>query len=256
MYRGWRHYARVLLVAALVAGPGQSTAAPAIAAASDLQFALTEVARRFAAGSGQQLRLSFGSSGNFQRQILQGAPFEMFLSADEAYVAALVKAGVTRDEGRLYALGRIALLLPAGTNISADPGLVDLRRALLDGRLKRFAIANPLHAPYGRAAREALIQAGLWTLIKPRLVYGENAAQAARFATSGSTQGGIVPDSLARVPAVSRGGSTLLLPAAMHSPLRQRMVMLRGAGAVTEAFYAYIQSPEARKILARYGFAR
>ncbi len=255
MFQGCRRFAQLLLAIVLAASYGQSVAAPAIAAASDLQFALTEIAQRFEANTRQQLRLTFGSSGNFQRQIIQGAPFELYLSADEAYVTALVKAGLTRDKGQLYALGRIALLLPAGANISPDTGLVDLRRAIMDGRLKRFAIANPQHAPYGRAAREALLQAGLWALIKPHLVYGENASQAARFATSGSTQGGIIPDSLARVPAVRGDGQYLLLPAAMHSPLRQRMVLLRRAGPVAEAFYAYIQSPEARKILARYGFA-
>jgi molybdate transport system substrate-binding protein len=232
----------------------QVTAAPAIAAASDLQFALPEIAEKFELKTQHQLRLSFGSSGNFQRQILQGAPFELFLSADEAYVKTLFEAGVTRDEGLLYAYGRIVLIVPHSADIRADIELSDLGRALDDGRLKRFAIANPEHAPYGRAARQALQRAGRWQHIKPHLVFGENAAQAARFATSGSTQGGIIPHSLARVEAVNQGTKILLLPTSLHDPLRQRMVLMRHAGPIAEALYLYIQSPEARKILTHHGF--
>jgi len=244
-----------LVLAALFSiSPASAAVPPAVAAAADLQFALTEIAARFEAKTGQVVRLSFGSSGNFQRQILQGAPFELFLSADEAYVETLAKAGVTRDGGRLYALGRIVLMVPKVAGISPDVNFKDLRRAIEDGRLRRFAIANPEHAPYGRAAREALQQAGLWTLIKPYLVLGENAAQAARFAVSGSTQGGIIPYSLALVPVVSKGSRYVLLPASMHRPLRQRMVLMRHAGPVAQAFYAYIQTAQARKILVRFGF--
>jgi molybdate transport system substrate-binding protein len=249
-----KSFAHGLIAIVLAINFTQATASPAIAAASDLQFALTEIAEKFELKTQHQLRLSFGSSGNFQRQILQGAPFELFLSADEAYVKALFDAGVTRDEGLLYAYGRIVLILPNSADIRADIELTDLGRALEDGRLKRFAIANPEHAPYGRAARQALQRAGRWKDIKPHLVLGENAAQAARFATSGSTQGGIIPHSLARVQAVNQGTKVLLLPASLHDPLRQRMVLMRHAGPIAEAFYLYIQSPEVRKILTHHGF--
>ncbi len=249
-----RSFARGLITIVLVMSYTQATASPAIAAASDLQFALTQIAEEFELKTQQQLRLSFGSSGNFQRQILQGAPFELFLSADEAYVKALFNAGVTLDDGLLYAYGRIVLILPHNANIRADAQMTDLGQALEDGRLKRFAIANPEHAPYGRAARQALQRAGLWQHLKPHLVFGENAAQAARFATSGSTQGGIIPHSLARVQAVNQGTKVLLLPASLHDPLRQRMVLMRNAGPTAKAFYLYIQSPEVRKILTHHGF--
>jgi len=252
---GCRGVLAVLLAVLFSLGAERAVAAaPAVAAASDLQFALTEIVARFEVHQQRKVRLSFGSSGNFKRQILQGAPFELYLSADESYVKDLARAGLTRDAGTLYALGRIALLVPAGSEIVLDAQFEDLRRAIGDNRLQRFAIANPEHAPYGRAAREALQSVGLWRLIKPHLVLGENASQAARFAVSGSTQGGIIPYSLALVPAVSKGSRYLLLPAAMHSPLRQRMVLLRNAGPVAQALYAYIQSAEARKILLRYGF--
>ena len=226
-----------------------------IAAASDLTFALTEAADLFAEETGLTVRLSFGSSGNFRRQIAQGAPFDLFLSADENYVADLFRAGLTLDEGAPYAIGRIVLFAPHGSTLRPDPELKDLVAAAADGRLKAFAIANPAHAPYGRAARQALTKAGLWDTIGARLVLGENATQTAQFATSGSAQGGIIPLSLATVAAVSARGTFALLPETWHEPLRQRMVLLRDADEVARRFYAFLQDDAARSILRRHGFA-
>jgi molybdate transport system substrate-binding protein len=229
--------------------------APAIAAASDLQFALPEVEKAFRAQGGGPLRLVFGSSGAFTTQIEQGAPFELFLSADQAYVRRLTDKGLTQDEGVRYAQGRIVLFAPRGSAIKVDGQLKDLRAALADGRLRRFAIANPEHAPYGRAAREALIHAGLWDVVRPRLVLGENAAQAAQFASSGSAQGGLIPHALAMAPELAARGTSALVPAAWHQPLNQQMALLKSAGPTARAFYAYLQSPAALAILARYGFS-
>ena len=125
---------------------------PHIAAASDLKFALEEIAAAFRTETQQDVHLSFGSSGNFYRQIEQGAPFTMFLSADEGFVTKLAEAGRTLDQGALYATGRIVLFAPHGSPLTVDAHMTDLRAALNDGRLQRFAIANPEHAPYGRAA--------------------------------------------------------------------------------------------------------
>lgn len=234
--------------------PAYAARVPVVAAAADLKFALEEVAARFRAESGKQVKLAFGSSGNFARQIEQGAPFELFLSADEAFVRRLTEGGRTVDDGVLYAVGRIVLFVPHGSPLKVDPAMRDLRAALADGRVRRFAIANPEHAPYGRAAREALQHAGIWDAVQPRLVLGENAAQAAQFATSGSAQGGIIPLSLAGAPAVAALGSFALIPAQAHAPLRQRMVLLGGAGETARALYAYLQQPQARAILRRFGF--
>jgi molybdate transport system substrate-binding protein len=129
-----------------------------------------------------------------------------------------------------------------------------LKAAVADGRVKRFAIANPEHAPYGRAAREALQRAGVWEAIAPRLVLGENVSQAAQFATSGAAQGGIFAYSLALSPAITAKGSVVPLPAQSHAPLHQRMVLLKGAGATAQAFYAYLQQPAARALLRKHGF--
>ena len=233
---------------------GNASAAPVIAGASDLQFALEEIAAAFTAETGNEVRLSFGSSGNFARQIRQGAPFEMYLSADEAFVLDLHRDGFTRDEGVLYAIGRIVVITPEGSPLAADADLAELEAALADGRIIRFAIANPDHAPYGRAARETLIARGLWDAIEPRLVLGENVSQAAQFATSANAQGGIIAYSLALAPPVAARGDWALLPDDWHAPLRQRMALMPDAGPVAEAFFAYVQEPAARAIFRRYGF--
>lgn len=231
------------------------TDAPAIAAASDLKFALEDIAARFRADAGREVRLSFGSSGNYFRQIAEGAPFQMFLSADEGFVFRLHDAGKTEDRGVLYAVGRIVLFAPAGSSLEVDAGAEGLKAALTANRIRRFAIANPEHAPYGRAAEEALRALGLWDVLKGRLVLGENVSQAAQFAAGGSAQGGIFAYSLALSPGMSKLGRYVLLPAELHKPLRQQMVLVKGANAIARAFYAYLQQPAARKILARHGFA-
>jgi len=243
------------LVLMLLVRPAEAAGPPVIAAASDLRFALTEIAQAFEAATGERVRLSFGSSGNFARQIRANAPFELFLSADEAYVLDLARDGHTRDDGVLYALGRLVLAVPHGSPLEPDGTLADLRAALADGRVQRFAIANPEHAPYGQRAREALEHAGLWAPLQDRLVVGENVAQAAQFALSPSSHGGIIAHSLARSPELARRGAFALIPEDRHAPLRQRMVLLQNAGPVAERFYAYLQSPPARAILRRYGFA-
>lgn len=252
----------LLLLAALFILPfaapafAQASAAgePVVAAASDLQFALTEVAGAFTNETGLRVRLAMGSSGNFARQIRQGAPFQMYLSADERYVQELARDGLTRDAGTLYAVGRIVIVAPRGSPLQADSALDDLAAALADGRVARFAIANPEHAPYGKRAEEALRHRGLWDALQPRLVLGENVSQAAQFATSANAQGGIIAYSLAISAQVSARAAFALIPDDWHSPLRQRMVLLNNAGPAAERFYAFVQQPAARAILRRYGF--
>jgi len=244
-------------LAAAVGTAGTATQAqpiPTIAAAADLKFALEEVVAQFEKETGQKLRLVFGSSGTFLAQLLQGAPFHLFMSADEAFVFKLAEAGKTRDRGRLYAVGRIGIVVPHGSVLKADPEGKDLAAALQDGRLQRFAIANPEHAPYGARAREALTALGLWDTIRPKLVYGENIAQTAQFATSGSAQGGIIALSLAKAPAVAALGTFALLPERLHLPLAQRMVLLNDTPAAAVAFYDYLATPPAQAIMTRYGF--
>ena len=259
-YFSWRGalalVALLLSFLANIAGaqPASRADAPVVAAASDLQFAVEEIADAFRRETGQALRLTFGSSGNFARQLRQGAPYQLYLSADEDFVLDLARDGFTRDNGALYAIGRIVLMTPHGSPLEADGSLDSLAAALEAGQITRFAIANPEHAPYGMRAEEVLRYKGLWEAIQRRLVLGENVSQAAQFATSGNAQGGIVAYSLALAPAVAKLGSFELIPEDWHSPLRQRMVLLRGAGPVAEQFYDYLQQPPARQTLANYGF--
>jgi len=247
-----------LLIFLLFSGQGASVHAqdsnPAIAAASDLQFALEDIAARFRVETRRDLRLSFGSSGNYFRQIGQGAPFQLFLSADEDFVFRLHQAGHTEDRGVLYATGRIVLFAAHGSPLRVDEKMTGLQAALTTGKIRRFAMANPEHAPYGRAAEQALRKLDLWQALQGKLVLGENVSQAAQFASSGSAQGGIFAYSLALSPSVSKLGSYVLLPEDLHQPLRQRMVLLKGAGKTARAFYAYLQQPAARKVFEQYGF--
>jgi molybdate transport system substrate-binding protein len=244
----------VLLGAVGLRQGGIAQGRPIVAAASDLNFALTEIADQFAREQNQRVELVFGSSGTLARQIRDGAPFELFLSADEAFVEELVGVGLTRDSGTLYAVGRIVLFAPTGSPLNPHDGLDGLARLLVSGRVSRFAIANPEHAPYGRAAEAALRKRGLWNDLQPRLVFGENVSQAAQFATTGNAVGGIIAYSLARAPNLQSLGTYALIPDADHPPLQQRMVLLKRAGSVMERFYRYLQDAPARAILARYGF--
>ena len=251
-----------LLRAALIAFAGlfavvarAAEPAPAVAVAENVKFAIDELAASFTRETGVKLRLVTGSSGKFAQQIRQGAPFEIFLSADEENVFRLADAGLARDRGTIYAAGRLVIFAPHGSPVAPDEALAGLKSALAAGTVKRFAIANPEVAPYGQRAIEALTQAGLWEAIKPRLVMGENIAQAAQFASTGSTEGGIIALSLALAPELARRGRHALVPAAWHKPLSQRMVLMKKAGATAEAFYRYLQTPAAQAVFERHGYS-
>lgn len=251
----WIKHCRIGIAGlALLLLAGQTLAGePIIAAAADLKFALDEIAQAFKKDTGQAVKLTFGSSGTFAMQIRNGAPFQMYLSADEDYVLKLHAEGFTRDQGTLYAIGRIVLMAPPGSSLPVDGELKGLAAQLKAGQIKRFAIANPEHAPYGRRAEEALKRAGLWEAIAPKLVFGENVSQAAQFAISGSAEGGIIALSLAKSPQMAQLGRYAVIPAEWHEPLRQRMVLLKSADAAAQAFYRYVQEPPARAVMRRYG---
>lgn len=245
------------LAAAILLAPSMVKAQnrlPIVAAAADLQFAVEEIAAAFKLETGMEVRLAAGSTGNFARQIREGAPFQIFMAADEQFIFELNRDGFTRNVGDLYAVGRLVLMVPRGSTLAADGKLDSLAAALAAGKITRFAIANPEHAPYGKRAEEALRHKGLWDKLQPYLVLGENVSQAAQFALSGNAQGGIIAYSLALAPAVKTRGTAELIPEDWHEPLRQRMVLLKNAGPVAEAFYAHMKGPSARSIMKRYGF--
>lgn len=252
---------RLLLVCLLLLlGSPAQAGAPIVAAASDLQFALTEAANQFEQETGHALRLNFGSSGNFRRQIAQGAPFELYLSADERYVQALYEEGHTVDEGVIYAIGRLVWLQRVGRGdlpSEASP-LTAVQTALEaqgNGTTERIALANPEHAPYGVAAKQALEHAGLWEQAQPLRILGENVSQAAQFALSDDARGGLVAYSLALSPALAERSEYVLIPEDWHGPLRQRMVLTNQAGEVASSFYQWLQEDEGQSLLRRYGFS-
>ncbi len=225
-----------------------------VAAAADLTDALKEIATEFEKKTGNRVRLVFGSSGNLASQIRNGAPFDVFLSADMDYPRSLAKDGLA-DESTLapYATGTLAVLVRAGSNISIESrGL----HALLDTSVKRVAIANPAHAPYGRAAESMLKNAKLYDPLKSKLVVGENVAQATQFVLSGNAQAGIVSRSQALV--ASRGGAfRLWIPPSVYPPITQGAVVLSKSHKrdVASRFQQYLTGPEAARILVQYGFA-
>jgi molybdate transport system substrate-binding protein len=226
---------------------------PAIAAASSLNIVLVEIADQFARDGGARVDLVFGASGALTRQIQDGAPFEMFLAADEEFPDKLAAAGLTRDAGVVYAVGRLVLFAPTGSPLSTDEQLAGLTRSLKAGEIRRFAIANPEVAPYGRAAEAVLRKRGLWDALRPFLVLGDTIAQAAQFATTGNAAGGLIAYSLVLAPGFADRGSYALLPESDHPPLRQKMVLLKRAGPIAERFFQYVQSGQAQAIFHRYG---
>jgi molybdate transport system substrate-binding protein len=248
------------LIAAVVSLSALPVAAMAdeavlVAAAADLKFALPAVAAAFEAETGTPVKMTFGSSGQLATQIANGAPFEVFLSADEALVAGLVEKGVTRDAGHLYALGPVALYVPEGSPVTPDENLAGLKAALAAGALGKFAIANPEHAPYGRAARDALQKAGLWATIQPHLVLGENVSQALQFVETGGANGALIAAPLVEAPEFTGKGQHLRVSEALAPPLRQRLVVLKIASPGASAFAAFITSDKGQAILAKYGFS-
>jgi molybdate transport system substrate-binding protein len=229
-----------------------------VAAASDLKFALTALCQTFTETTGQAVDVQYGSSGNLARQITQGLPLDIFMSADERLVLSLFEGGFTADKGALYGTGQIALLLHKNSVVqlpkTASEARINLAKQLQS--VRKFAIANPEHAPYGRAAKEALQNLGLWEQLQGKLVLGDNISQATQFVTSGAAQAGITALSLALAPEVAQlSGGYWLIPADLHAPLKQRMVLLKTAQPAAKALFAYLQTPAAKGVLAKFGFS-
>jgi molybdate transport system substrate-binding protein len=240
----------VAVLAAKPAGP----AAPRIAAAANLNVALTEIANAFAREKGAKVELVFGASGTLTRQIQDGAPFEMFLAADEEFPNRLTAAGLTRDAGVVYAVGRLVLFAPTGSPLTVDAKLEGLAKLVQSGGVTRFAIANPDVAPYGRAAEQVLQKHGLLEALRPSLVLGDTISQAAQFATTGNAVGGLIAYSLVLTPEFANRGKFAVIPESDHAPLRQRMVLLKNATPASAAFYEYVRSESARSIFKKYGY--
>jgi molybdate transport system substrate-binding protein len=225
-----------------------------VAAASDLQSALPAIAARFEKDSGQKVTFTFGSSGNFFTQIQNGAPFDVFLSADIDYPKRLEGSGHA-ERGSLYeyATGRLVLWTRNDSRIDVRRGLI----VLSDARVRRIAIANPEHAPYGRAAVAALRHEGLYERVQGKFVLGENISQAAQFAQTGAADAGLLALALALSPTLKSSGNYVDVPESWYPPIQQAAVVLASSRQkpLARQFIDYLKTPGSVRTLQSYGFA-
>lgn len=242
----------LLFAAMLAAGKTVRAGQLNIAAAADLRFAMDEIVLLFKnTHPGAQIGISYGSSGQFSTQIRQGAPYDVFFSADIDYPRALEAEGYSASGVQTYGVGRIVLWGPFRSARTLT--LYGLR----DSGIRKIAMADPVHAPYGKRAEQALKAAGVWDDVKSRLVYGENIAQAAQYVRSGNAQVGIIALSLALSPELQKQGSYALIPDRLYQPLVQGFIITRRAGnnPLAREFAQFVAGKEARAIMAHYGFA-
>jgi molybdate transport system substrate-binding protein len=225
-----------------------------VAAASDLQFVFPEVAARFQKETGHSVKVIFGSSGNFYSQIQNGAPFDLFFSADVGYPELLEKAGLT-EPGTLYsyATGKIVLWVPRGSPLNVDRGLA----VLLDPGVHKIAIANPAHAPYGRAAVAAFRHEKIFDQVSSKLVLGENISQAAQFAQSGNADAAILALALVAAPAMKDAGKYFVIPVDEYPPIEQGGAVLKSSQqkAVARQFLDFLRRPEILALMRDFGFS-
>jgi molybdate transport system substrate-binding protein len=225
----------------------------AVAAAADLSSVFPEVAARFEKETGKKVKLNFGSSGQFLLQIENGAPFDLFFSADVQYPQRLEAEGLAQP-GTLYkyAIGELVLYVPNDSPLNISQGL----SALQSPQAKKIAIANPQHAPYGRAAVESLKKEGLYDSVQGKLVMGENISQTAQFVQSGAADAGILALSLVLSPQMKNAGHFVAIPDSDHAPMEQAAVMLKSSKdkATAALFLDYIRKPEIVSLMSQYGF--
>ena len=259
---GYKWRMRILLVSVLVAlfmimglstAPLGQAGELTVAAASDLSFAFKELVPMFEQQTGEHVKLTLGSSGNFYSQIHNGAPFDLYFSADIGYPKKLEEAGLVVSESLYpYAVGRIVLWTGKDSRLDLSKGLEILR----EPTIKKIAIANPKHAPYGRAAVAAMEYFKVYDLVKDKLILGENISQAAQFIESGACDIGIIALSLAVAPAMKSKGTYWVVPAEAHTSLEQGAVILKQSKNPEAArqFLEFIKGPQGQEIMKRYGF--
>lgn len=222
-----------------------------IAAAADLKFAMNEIIAGFKKDhTGKDVEVIYGSSGKFHAQIQQGAPYDLFFSADIAFPRELAKKGFAFSDVKPYAIGRIVLW-----STQLDAARMTLA-SLTSPKIARIAIANPKHAPYGKRAEEALRKLGLWDTVQSKLVFGDNIAHTAQFVQTGNAQAGIIALSLALNPELAKKGSYYLIPDTLHEPLEQGFIITKSAAnkPLAKLFTAYMATKDVRSIMRKYGF--
>jgi molybdate transport system substrate-binding protein len=225
-----------------------------VAAAADLQFAMQDIAARFHKETGKSVRLIYGSSGNFFQQLQNGAPFDMFFSANLGYPRKLQADGLVEpDSYYQYAIGKIVIWVRNDSKLDVSSGL----RSLLDPSIQKIAIANPQHAPYGQAAVAAMKEENIYEKVSGKFVLGENISQTASFVVSGSAEAGIVALSLALSPNMKDKGRYAEIPTADYPPIEQACVILKSSKQkdVAKAFLNFVKTPDVSELFRNYGFA-
>jgi molybdate transport system substrate-binding protein len=241
----------LLLACALLLSMPANAEKITVAAASDLKFAMDEIVTTFKKDNpGDEVEVVFGSSGNSHTQIQQGAPYDLFFSADIGFPRELAEKGLAASDAKPYAIGRIVLW-----SASLDATKMTLA-SLADPKITRVAIANPKHAPYGKRAEEALRASGLWEKVEPKLVYGQTIVQATQFVQTGNAQVGIIALSLASNPELVQKGGYWLIPENLHEPLEQGFIITKRAegNELAKRFADYMDSKPVRAVMTKYGF--
>ena len=223
-----------------------------VAVAANMKDAFSEIVKSFQATGKPGLRVMYGSSGNFTAQIMNGAPFNLFISADERFPLELYKNGKTVDEGKVYAIGKLALITKNSSGIQLGSDKASLVKAI--EKANKIAIAKPELAPYGKAAVEYLRAEGLWELAKGKLVYGDNIGLTTTYIVTGAADLGFTAVSLAKSAEVSKDTNYLIVNDRMYEPIKQRMVLMKGAPIEAEELYQFMQGSTAQSILRNYGY--
>ena len=223
-----------------------------IAVAANMKDAFGEIANAFKVTNKSEMRVVYGSSGNFTAQILNGAPFNVFIAADEQFPLELYKKGKTTNEGVVYAIGKLALIAKTSSAITLVDDKVQLAKAI--AKANKIAIAKPELAPYGKAAVEYLKAEGLWDLAKNKLVYGDNVGAATTYVVTGAADLGFTALSLAKSPELAKEASYIQLDSRLYEPIKQRMVIMKGAPQEAKDLYQFMQGAQAKAILQKYGY--
>jgi len=226
---------------------------PTVAVAANMKDAFSQINAAFKAAGNPDIRVVFGSSGNLTAQIMNGAPFNLIISADERFPIELYKQGKAIDEGVVYAIGKLAFI----SKNSVGMNLIDEKDGLVRAikKANKIAIAKPELAPYGKAAIEYLKAEGLWDIAKDKLIYGDNIGIATMYVVTGAADLGFTAFSLARSADIAKETSFILVNSKLYEPIKQRMVLIKGAPREAAALYQFMQSSQAKLILQKYGYS-
>ena len=244
---------RLIIVALLMMCAPSLWAQPVtIAVAANMKDAFMEINTAFRATGKSELSVVFGSSGNFTAQIMNGAPYSLFIAADEHFPLELYKSGKAVDEGAIYAIGKLAIIAKKSMNLSSAAGRADIAAAITEAN--KVAIAKPELAPYGKAAVQYLKSEGLWDLAKDKLIYGDNIGVATMYVASGAADIGFTALSLAMSPELIKTTSYSTLNHSFYEPIKQRMILMKNAPVKAVDLYRFMQSAQAKSILHKYGY--